>query len=268
MYSIKNVFLFAPSLLLLLLFIFVSCNKTSQPEPETRYARYQAEGMRLLNDLLIRADEAGFLGSISTGCSTITYDTASNPDTLFIDYGTTNCLCNDGLMRRGLIKIAFTGDYTDSLTNHNIISSNFAVNDFVLSGNLISYFNDYSHTGKISFDITFAGQFTTSPDVNIINWNVSMSREWTEGISTADFSDNIYQYNGNCTGLIANGVSWKSNTIIPLSFADSCHTRYPVTGVEEISVDGLDIMVMDYSYSNCNYFFVLTVNGDTTQVAL
>jgi len=72
-----------------------------------------------------QSDNRGTMGV----CATITHDTTVTPRLLTINFGTTNCLCNDGRYRRGEIKVSYTGKYRDSASTHTITFNNYFVND-------------------------------------------------------------------------------------------------------------------------------------------
>ncbi len=44
-------------------------------------------------------------------CATIEFDIESNPKKVTIDFGETNCLCEDNRYRKGKIIVEYTGNY-------------------------------------------------------------------------------------------------------------------------------------------------------------
>ena len=54
--------------------------------------------------------------------------------TLTVNFGATNCLCNDGRYRRGTIVLSFSGKYKDFLTVITVTPQNYFVNDNQVSG--------------------------------------------------------------------------------------------------------------------------------------
>ena len=70
-----------------------------------------------------------------TPCSVIiTHDTTSNPNVLTVDYGTSNCDCNDGKTRRGKIITTYTGAYLAPGTVITHTTDNYYVNDIKIEG--------------------------------------------------------------------------------------------------------------------------------------
>src|SRR3954463_14221098 len=98
-----------------------SCRKdNSKDDNDTSGAQDNALADKSFEDMGQISNEAanGSLGSFKMGgshdgllsqCATITHDTALR--TITVDFGSANCLCQDGRYRRGQIFISYTAGY-------------------------------------------------------------------------------------------------------------------------------------------------------------
>src|SRR5690606_38748562 len=82
--------------------------------------------------------ESGSLNSYKNGgmafasCATISLNQQNKQFT--IDFGTSNCLCRDLRMRRGILEVTYTKNYWDSGNVITITPKNYYVNDYQVVG--------------------------------------------------------------------------------------------------------------------------------------
>jgi hypothetical protein len=253
---------------ILILASFNSCKKDNPVVTgDVSCAYYQSLAERAFIDVVTIADEAGFIDTVSYGCATITIDTASSPDTLFIDFGPSDCLCNDGLLRKGIIKVAFYGYYSDSLTPHVITFDGYALQDNNVFGTLISTSLYFGTNNKFTFDLEINGQIITSSN-DTINMLADYTREWAEGISTGYFIDNVYRISGESSYTGPGELIWNSSIIETLRFEDSCMLHYPVSGVVEITPNDEYVRTVDYGSGSCDQQAIQNEGGVKTLIDL
>ncbi len=102
--------------------LFSSCKKKDKEEKDndTASAVDQSLASSTVNDMTNIADEAGRTYTVSSfrtqdaegitsSCATITIDTLAAAKTITVNFGTTNCMGNDGRNRRGTLILNFTG---------------------------------------------------------------------------------------------------------------------------------------------------------------
>jgi hypothetical protein len=249
-------------------FLLPSCDKSdSDAEPSSSLAIRQAIACRLLNDVVNISEELLLTGIYTESCATVTFDMQAEKDTIVVDFGAADCLCSDGHSRRGVLKISFPAMNADSLVCYSISASQFAMNGYRMDGIILNMVNGYNNIDQYTYTVTFSGNITM-PDDSSFQWQASFVRIWKGGITTADFSDNIYQFTGSAEGTADNGSSWSSFIIIPLEYADSCTTGYPVRGADELCIAGTSFLVMKYGDGVCGYDFSLISDGSSWNFTL
>lgn len=209
------------------------------------------------------------LDGIMSGCATITLDTISVPHTCIIDFGTTNCLCTDGRNRRGIINVSFTGRYRDAGTTITITPSNYFVNDNQVIGVHTVVNQGTNGNGHIYYSVDVTGQVILANGGGTISWTSSRVREWTEGSSTPEFSDDVYSISGSGTGTSANGSNITVNITSPLvrKLEPGCRMHF-ISGTVEVTPGSLSTRTLDFGNGACDNIATVTVNGQTYTITL
>ena len=261
-------------------FIFVvSCNrkdKNTTTTEDTGYTSDQFVADKSFNDVQSIADQAstistgGSLGyktsELTSGCATVTRSTGS----IIIDFGTTNCLCNDGRYRRGKILVSYTGNYSDSASTHTITFDNFYQNDNKVEGTKTVTNMGHNSLGQPYFNVTVAGTITKSTGGTVLTaW--SRVRTWTAGYNTpTDFTDDVYAITGTGTITRANGtvVTVSISNAAPLIIASGC--RWIEAGTLTYTLPSSLTRSINYgSTANCDADAVLTLpSGATYNITL
>lgn len=200
-------------------------------------------------------------------CATITHDSLSIPRTLTIDFGTTNCLCQDGKNRRGQINISYTGKYRDSGSVHTVSFTNFFVNDNQVIGSKTVTNNGINTNGHTSFSIVVDGQIIKANNAGTLTWKSNRTREWLAGEDTKkDWTDDVYSITGNTTGSNSNGNSYTAEITTPLHRALNCH--WFDAGVIEVNQTGKVLKTIDYGTGSCDDAATVTILGKTYPISL
>lgn len=194
-----------------------------------------------------------------SSCATITHDTLSVPHILTIDFGSSNCLCNDGKNRRGKILVSYEGHYRDSASVHTITFDNYFVNDNQILGTKTVTNNGHNSNGNLTFTIHVDGQIIKANNGGTITWVSDRVREWTAGESTFSWVDDVYSITGSGSGTSANGTNYTMLITTPLVRALSCH--WFESGVLEITPAGLATRTINYGNSGCDANATVTING-------
>jgi hypothetical protein len=157
-------------------------NNTVDVEEDTYYADDQARMDQSFNDAQTLADQAYETGnvqmkggpSILGACATVTRDTTSTPRKITIDFGTTNCLCNDGRLRRGKIIITYTGKYRDSGSVKTIGFDGYYVNNNQVLGTKTITNMGRNSSGQLYYNIAVNGMMilNTTGDT-VVNYNIT-----------------------------------------------------------------------------------------------
>lgn len=183
------------------------------------------------NDIISITDAAGTTGGANLrttattigSCATVTIDSVSIPHVLTIDFGTTDCLCLDGRMRRGKIIVSYTGHYKDSGSTHTITTNNYYVSDLLVKVHKTVTNMGPNTSGQVWYNVTVNDSIVLGTD-SIISWTGTRTRTWQAGYSTPDRTDDVYLIGGTTTLTRANGhvfVHTISSTD-PLKIALAC----------------------------------------------
>lgn len=259
--------------------ITTSCRKKKDKDNDTSAAADNALAEITFNDVNNIADQAstGSLTSYLAGnnsdeksvlstCATITHDTISSPRILTIDFGTTNCMCNDGRNRRGKVIVSYTGAYRDSASTHTITFDNYFVNDNQILGSKTVTNNGHNAAGHLVYSVQVNGQIIKAGGGGTITWTSSRVREWIAGESTPIWSDDSYLITGSASGTSAAGNSFTANITSPLRKNIGC--RHLVSGTIALTPAGKATRYIDFGSGACDNLATVTINGNVYNITL
>lgn len=277
-----NRFILAAVLLSTAAAVFIGCRKDKDEDNDTSTAGDNAFAESTFNDVVNISDEAGYSGSVSnyrlgngdgilTTCATVTFDSlnTADQDTIHINFGSTNCACNDGRNRRGEILVYYSGHYRDSASTHTITFNNYFVNDNQVLGTKTVVNNGHNAAGHLVYSITVSGQIILANNGGTITWNSTRQREWTAGETTMAWSDDMYSVTGSASGTGANGHSFTVNITSPLirNMAVGCR-RHFVQGTFDLTPDNKPTRTVDFGTGACDNIATVTINGHTYTITL
>jgi hypothetical protein len=226
---------------------------------------YASDGSRIEwvnNDVISIADAAGsvyngaFLRTTHTTigeCATVGTDTISNPHTLTIRFGPTDCVCLDGRKRRGTIIVSYSGRYTDTAQVHTITYDHYFVNGNQLTGFVKSIRKDTTVAGNWYYKILVNDSLNMSPDPlqsQYVIWQGTLTRKWISGFGTgSDRSDDAFSISGSATLTRPNGHVFTFDIAAPLQFAMNCD--FCEAGI--VNVSGYKgARTVNYGAGNCD----------------
>ncbi len=270
-----------------LTFLVSSCKKDKNNDPEekdkdTSSASDQSLASTTVNDMTSIADEAGrnysvssfktmdSNGLLSSSCATVTVDSSAAPArTITVNFGTTNCYCNDGRYRRGVLNFSFTGKYRDSLTIITVTPQNYFVNDNQVTGTKTIKNLGLNASSHLVYEINANIQILKASNGGTVSWQSIRQREWMAGESTLTWSDDMYSITGNATGVTSNGNSFTSTITTPLirNMAAGCRKHF-VSGVMEHTPNGKATRYIDYGNGTCDDQATVTINGISYTITL
>jgi hypothetical protein len=197
-----------------------------------------------------------------TPCSVvITIDTVGTIDSLTIDWGTSNCDCNDGKTRRGKIITTFTGSYFNQGTVITHTPINYYVNDNKVEGTKTVTNMGLNSSNQPYYNININGVVTLSSG-EIITYTSQRVRTFTAGFSTPLFFwDDEYAITGTASASVVNGDGYYAETITPIHIKVGC--GYITQGVLDIIPTGKPVRRIDYGGGTCDATFTITINGNT-----
>lgn len=262
--------------------LFSSCRKKEKEEvdSDTSSAYDQSLASGIVNDMTSISDEAVTTGTVSSfrtientmvlsTCATIAFDTLAPAKTVTVNFGSSNCLCNDGRYRRGSLILSFTGRYRDSLTVITVTPQNYFVNDNQVTGSKTITNKGHNASHHLVYEINANIQVIKANAGGTITWQSTRQREWMSGENTQIWSDDMYSITGSASGTTANGNSFNSVITSPLvrNMALGCR-RHFVSGVLEHTPGGKATRYIDFGNGACDDQATVTINGNVYNITL
>ncbi len=219
--------------------------------------------------------------TFSSSCATVTlvppaWDTSQSPPvwnntfpkTLTLDFGTSNCMGNDGKNRRGRIVSVFTGKYNQAGTVITTILYDYHVNDYSVDGS-----KTVTNNGNNSFTIEVNGNVNSPDGSQAVSWVSNRTREWIEGSTTGFWTqypngsymflngilDDVYSITGSASGINREGLAF-TVTITTALRVEFCNYLVDITaGGLSIQPDGLKERVVDFGTGACDRTYTVTI---------
>jgi len=255
-------------------FYFSSCDRQAD-DKDTTIASDNALAEQLFSDVKNIADQASdgqlttfipYYGeTILSGCATITLDNTSSPKTITVDFGSSNCLCNDNRTRKGKILISFTGLYRDSGTVITITFDNYFVNDNQILGTKTITNKGKNANGNLNYDLVIDGKIKKAGGDSII-WISNRNNEWIEGSSTPSWWDDVYLITGDASGVSAAGISFDLD--ITKALRKEIGYKHLVSGTIELQPQGKVKRMIDYGDGTRDNKATVTINGKSFDIIL
>ncbi len=195
-------------------------------------------------------------------CSVIiTIDTTSSPKSVTVDYGSSNCTCNDGKTRRGKIVTTFTGQYIAPGTIITHTPVDYYVNDIKYEGTKTVQNMGLNSNSQPYFNVQIDGNATLESG-EVVNYTSTRVRTWTTGFNTLlNRFDDEYDITGTSEATFSSGEGYTGNTTSPIHIKVGC--GFPVSGTLDITPTGKPVRQINYGDGTCDYSFTVTVSGYT-----
>lgn len=283
----KQLILNAAVLMMAATFTLTSCRKDNDNDKDTSGAEDNALADKSFEDMGQMSDEAAKGGSgtfklggndgIMSNCATVTHDTALN--TIVIDFGATNCLCNDGRYRRGKIYVSYSNTtkpepyyYWDSLTSITIATSptdDYFVDDHQVKGTKSVTNNGHNSAGNMNWTVNVNGTIVKAGGQGTITWTTTRNHEWLAGENTPlAWIDDVHGVTGTCSGTSAKGVAFSVNITSQLVRKIACPKHF-VSGTFDFTPGTKPVRQVDFSPPSngaCDNIATVTINGKTYTV--
>lgn len=221
-------------------------------------------------NVVTRVDEAMRNEDLQNNGST-TIDGASVTlanDSITVDFGSSNIICNDGKARRGKITGSITGDYFTQAGSINLNLTGYHVEDTLITGDI-----NLTNTGQTANNWVislFSNNFAIG---STYDYNANLSMEWESGFTTTDsIEDDIFEIYGMADGNdLADTISFSTTFTQNMRFERAC--QYVVTeGIVDVSLTAgtseVASIVVDFKDEDgCNNVVFLNANCDGTEVS-
>ena len=191
----------------------------------------------------------------------ITLDTINSFKTVTVDYGNTNCDCNDGKQRRGKIVTTFTGQYIAQGTVITHTPIDYYVNDIKIEGTKTVENMGLNTNNQPYFNVNVNGLATLTSG-ETLTYSSTRVRTWVSGFNTLLYRfDDEYDITGNAEGSFSSGGGFTSQTTNPIHVKVGC--GFPVSGTIDLQPQNKPLRIVDYGSGTCDFTFTVTVNGVT-----
>lgn len=230
--------------------ITLSCRKNQDKNDATEIAQQSSLAQKSINDLSVMSAEAinGAFVTFAATCANITYDTAGVAKTITINYGTTDCTCADGKLRRGIVKITTTGVFNGigAANMYKYSTTGYYVNDYLIVGNRTTTKLNATETTMVS-----TCTITLPEDRGTITWNSDLKSSFLSGDNTPYANDDEYHVTGTAEGVNTKDVAYSTVISDPLLVQTGC--RWIKGGVLTISADNMkDDAALNYGDGYCD----------------
>lgn len=252
-------------------------NQSEQAERQVNATKDDALADKLFSELTDITDEAMrsqdksykdmVLDTIFMGpCVTVTIDTLSFPNTVTIDFGDENCLCNDNKWRRGKIHVEHSGPYWAVGTVITTTLEDYYVNDHQLLGTKVVTNQGLNANDNPTWTVYVDGQ-VIKPDGGIVNWIGDRMREWSEGHSTPFiWWDDTYMLTGTHNVDASNGATLSATIIQGLEISLNCY--WIKSGIIEFQHSDFPLITLEYGDGTCDDDAVVIINGNAYPIKL
>lgn len=286
----KQLILSGAVLMMSVALTLTSCRKDNDNDNDTSGAEDNALADKSFEDMGQISNEAanGSVGSFKFGadhdgilsnCATVTHDTALN--TILIDFGSTNCLCNDGRYRRGKIYVSYSNtaqgepfSYWDSLTSITITTSptdDYFVNDHQVKGTKTVTNLGHNSAGHMNWSVAANGTIVKANNQGTVTWTTTRNHEWLAGENTPFiWLDDEHGVTGTASGTSAKGVSFNVTITSQLVRKIACPKHF-VTGTFDFTPGSKPVRHVDFSPPSngaCDNIATVTINGKTYTVTM
>ncbi len=267
----------------------VSCNKDNTDTDDLNAVYNNAASETAYNDVASMGDESVIdedltsfkmddAEKISAPCAIVTRgDTNAMPNVVTIDFGTSNCLCNDGKYRRGKIIIncpppsaardsgaLFHHEFQDFYVNDNKVLGYIDVTNFGLSPNGFNHFK---------WDIV--GGLELANGVGTTAWESHQVIAFLAGFNTPNTRlDDKIGIHGGSSGTTQTGETYTAeiDSLLPLirKFEIGCRKHF-FAGTAYVTPQNKPTRTINYGAMTpelCDDIATVTVNGQTYTINL
>ena len=197
----------------------------------------------------------------------LTHDTISNPRTIVIDFGSANCMCNDGRTRKGKILVSYTGHYADSGSVHTITFDNYFVNNYQVMGSNVVENKGLNGSSQPYFTSVIAGKVMKPGVADTLYYEANRTITWTQGSTTPVWGDDIYEITGTGSGQNELKTFYAMTITQPL-IKEVLGCRYINQGKIEMQPQGKALRTIDFGNGNCDNDATVTINNKVFNIKL
>jgi len=197
-------------------------------------------------------------------CAEFTFEVLDNLFVITVDFGD-GCEGPGGRVRKGKIRVSFTGRRRKPGSVQTITLENYQVDDFILEGTkTITNLTGSSNETIFSFNELLVGGKVIWPDGSFATREFNRTRSWFLGDT---FLDDEFWVEGVVEGLNRSQRQYRSEITQRITWKRRCFLQgvfIPVSGTKIISQNGQDDLIIDFGEGECDN--IITVKkGDRTK---
>ncbi len=192
----------------------------------------------------------------------VSYDSLAKKIKLFVDFGLTDCTCNDTKKRRGKINIEYVGKVGLEGSEAIYEPENYFINGYGVSGKkTIKIIEKFTHSIQVE------NGKVTKPDGSSITWISNRIRKMVSGYDTPlNFLDDSYEISGNSSGENSEGKSYSFMTESPLVKSIGC--QWIKSGKLTIKREGKRDAIIDYGDGTCDDKAILSIGSWNKEISI
>ncbi len=254
-----------------------TANFDPTPFQETAEDQSRSESeQNFINDAVDNQGETGVsrrIGGVDSTylppCATVTYDSSRRQ--LTIDFGRTNCLCRDGVYRRGKIRVTFSGPrWPQPGARALITTDSFFVNDNQHIVQKVLFHQGFNQIGERIIQDTVQTHQVITPN-GTTQWSAVRTFRQTQGQATWQRWDDVWFIGGSAQGTSRRGNPFTTQILDSLKVKGDCYFRVPVKGIVQTSTQNHTVRVNYDPYGNeaCDRVASVQVdNGNPVNVTI
>jgi hypothetical protein len=181
-------------------------------------------------------------------CAQVSYD--STQRRLTIDFGSTNCLCRDGVYRRGRIYVTFSGPVWPAPGASALITTDsFYVNDNRHDVEKVLVHVGLNSAGHRILRDTVRRHIVTTPN-GTIQWSATREYRQTQGQNTWMRWDDVWFIGGSAQGTSRRNRPFTTQVTDSLKVLGNCIFRVPVKGIIQLNTQNHTVILNYDPYNN------------------
>jgi len=181
-------------------------------------------------------------------CAQVSYD--STQRRLTIDFGSTNCLCRDGVYRRGRIYVTFSGPVWPAPGASALITTDsFYVNDNRHDVEKVLVHVGLNSAGHRILRDTVRRHIVTTPN-GTIQWSAIREYRQTQGQNTWMRWDDVWFIGGSAQGTSRRNRPFTTQVTDSLKVLGNCIFRVPVKGIIKLNTQNHSVILNYDPYNN------------------
>ncbi len=259
------------------LLVFVNCGRWRDLQGGWQSEQDNALVQELFDDIYRQVDdesqqEDSLRSPICPSISVVFTAQTIFPATMVLDFGA-GCLGPDGRNRSGLITVVYSGPWRQVGESATLSMSNYRVNGYLVEGNIVITNSGRNASNQLVYSVLIQNGRVTDPNGEMITYSSQRTYTWVEGEATtfashglAGIEDDAYLIDGTANGVNREGTAFSVSTPTPLRSELDC--RWIVSGVLQVTPQGLDPRTLDFGNGACDNRAVATIAGYSLEIFL